>query len=141
MIPGLSTLPMMNAGGSVVPGAIVFSDISGELSGSTGVEDVTDLGSAILVRAEISSVTLVRGVMDLYANLNGTIVGAVGCSNGAVLDITVPPGSTLEYGADASSGSATGAASASVTLKYKSEGSSTFDQTWDSFDIDLGWGV
>lgn len=141
MIPGLSTLPMMNAGAGVIPDAISFGDINGEFSGSTGGQGVTGLWSSIQIRAEISSVTLRRGSASLYASVNGDIVGDVGIANSATLDITVPPGSMLEYGADATPSSAIGSAAATVTLKYKSEGSSTFDQTWDSFDVNLEWGV
>lgn len=135
MIPGFAT--MMISGGGVVPDPANWGDIADSNSPIV----ITGLGETIIMRAELDnfSKSPAHRVVStaFYAVVNGSIAGSADpAESGAFCDFSVSPGSSLFF-----SGAADAAdnvtVSFDVTVKFKSPGSPTFDQTLDTFSAEL----
>lgn len=141
MIPGLVS-PMLSSGGSgdVEPDAANWADITATDAGSNAAVTITGITQSIYMRADISSFTK----SPSWCASNLLVTGSGGASLGS--DI-VGSGSQIEFGpielGEEIYFTATGVCdvawswSATVTVKYKSNGSSTYDQTLDTFAINL----
>lgn len=141
MIPGLSLALFGARGAGVVPSiAGVWDNIApGDVAGENTPILIEGLGETILMRAEISSVAWVGSSYGraayLYAGATGDVVG-VDVSNGAVGDFVVDPDVFVGFAATADA-FYLWSLSYTVTVKYKSAGSPTFDQTLDTFTVAL----
>lgn len=137
-MPGLvSPLSGVRAGG-VVPAATSWDDIDGGYSASNAAKTISGIGETIMLRAEISSVSASgSAAANLYGSVNGALLGSIGIVNSASLDLTTPPDSSVFFTASGSGSSPGWTITCTVTVKYKSAGSSTFDQTLDTFTVTL----
>lgn len=139
-MPGFcAPLAGLSAGG-IVPNPVSWSDITGlPYFGTTDTNTISGISSAIQLRAEISSFSPAGGYsgVQLFASYgSGASVGPLTVANGATLDFTVNAGDRIYFGALLLY-SYTASATFTVTVKYKSAGSGTFDQTLDVFDVSL----
>lgn len=130
MIPGMALT--LRGGGSVIPIAN-WSDIDGTGVGYGGTASfVTGIDEPIILRAEISGVTSVRGASgSMFESGGGDSCPIV---DGAAMEFTVNPNDYLTFSVNGS-GSANWYYSATATIKYRPAGSSSFSQTLDAFAI------
>lgn len=138
MLVGLA-LPVLGAqAGGVVPAAVNWNDITAVSSGSTNTQTISGIGETITLRAEITS-TSIGGIASGAFFVSGTtpfVSDSVPLANGN-LDFQVANLSDVTFSVTGE-GEASWSIDCTVTIKYKSAGSSTFDQTLDSFTVALG---
>ena len=140
MVPGFSALLLDGSG--VVPDPMNWSNIApGASSGVTETLTVSGIGEDIPLRVIISSVVWTGGLpgsryANLYAIVDGIASGDGSAANGDEFDFTVRNGSQVLFSAAGDSVSAW-SVTFTATVKYRSPGSSTFDQTLDAFDVSL----
>lgn len=137
MIPGFATLMISGAG--VIPDPANWNDIDD--SGSNNQIVITRLGETITMRAELSNFSKApthrTTVTYFYALVNGAVAGSGDPSeSGEFCDFTVPPGATVYFSAGVGADNIV-TVSFDVTVKFKSPGSPTFDQTLDTFSAEL----
>jgi len=140
MIPGFNPLMLLTGlSAGVVPGAVVWDDlIETDVGyGSNNAETII-VGEPILLRVELSSVVEIGDLSGsaLIVVVDGVNVASEGIADSVAMDFTVSNGVSVYYSGQ-SYGTVSWGVTATATIKYKSAGSPTFDQTLDTFDIDL----
>lgn len=132
-IPGLTTaIAGITKSGAVVPSPVNWGDITGSAysGGGNSAQAITGISESIVLRIEISSFSG-SGAHALFANSDYLSV-----YDGSLMDLVIAPLNSISFFAWDASGSGS-PASYTVTVKYKSAGSSTFDQTLDTFTVTL----
>lgn len=138
MLPGFTSPLAAARVGGVVPTAVAWDDIDGGYSASNSAKTITGIGETIALRALISGVTASGGASaNLYGSVGGSLAGSTGIVDAASIDLTTPPESAVSFSAAGSGSSPGWTITCTVTVKYKSAGSSTFDQTLDTFTVTL----
>lgn len=132
MLPGLSSVMVgVGGGGDVVPDAVSWTDIIFrsiyEPYGYTNSQAISGIITPIYLRAEVSGYSGAAGAVSFTVSASS---GGISAADGAYIDFLVSPDQLVSFAA-----AWTDIASFTATVKYKSAGSSTFDQTLDTFDV------
>lgn len=134
MLPGMCSAMIAASAGGVVPNAANWDNISGVYSASNAAVVISGISEPIQLRAEISATTVTDASGTLYATVGGVGAGDAAIVDGSMVDFWVSPGASVYFSTTAI-GLGAWEVSGTVTVKYKSAGSSTFDQTLDTFTI------
>lgn len=141
MMPGLSCLGGMFAGGDTTPDAANWGPVGDGTSsfGINAVIAVTGINERIQVRVESSSgASYDSGNGNVACMVNGVSEGVVNIVAADTADFWIDPADEINFSASGHGGSSW-TTSCTVTVKYKSPGSVTFDVTWDTFAVDLSF--
>lgn len=137
MIPAIASPLLMSGGNSSgAPNPVNWPDISDYASyGETGLKAIAGISYAIQLQVTLSGVSLAHCAATLSASSGENVAVA----NGASFTLTVNPGDMLGFSVamGAIGAPVVYATSGTVTVKYKSPGSSTFDVTLDTFTFSL----
>lgn len=137
MLPGLASVMMSGPTGGVAPSAVNWANISGEDSGANAAQIISGISESILLHAEISGLsTTGGGAGDLYILVDSGGGGSEPAANGGAFDFPVDPGSSVYFSASGAS-NFSWSLGFTVTIKFMSAGSPTFDQTLDTFTVAL----
>lgn len=130
MMPGLAQFMPTVAQQSIAPTPVDWGDIYEIGAGSTGPQIITGISEPILLRIQLSGVS-VAGSCNIIESINGA---SLAVASGATMDVLVPPDTALEWTATAgrfAEGSGTAA------VKYRSTEGGSFDQTLDTFTFSI----
>lgn len=131
MMPGLTSFMSSMPPQDIVPNAVDWPNIVGAVgTGAAGAQLITGISEAVLLRIELSGVS-VSGSCRIIDSVNG---GSLAVANGAVMDVLVPPDTMLDWSATAGRYAS---ASGTATVKYRSVVGGSFDQTLDSFTFGI----
>jgi hypothetical protein len=143
MLPGFGLAMFVAASGLVVPSPANWDDVGDGFSpsGFNSSINIGGINEPIALRVTTSSGSSYSGgSASLSSLVQGVSQGIVSVRYADTLDFWVNPGDAVRFSASGSGG-VSWTCGCTVTVKYKSLGSPTFDQTLDTFAVALGFPV